>query len=793
MGSSEYSVYTGFWTNWTDGKVMGATLTLNRSNANLLIAFLAFFLTIVTTRLWAIISFIIHINLSSPDPRDALHHQRQALLRNNGGPMGASLSLIKLAWMWRKSTGTYRRVLPLLLGALLLALGFAVAAGFSSRVSRGSEVLLLPKSCALYYPPNDMIYRSNYLDWQSIMDTEAASYAQSCYSNVSTNSASSCINHPYVQQRLPVTVDFQAPCPFDSDLCALNTPGMILDSGRLDSHEHFGINAPPGQRFQFRRVLHCAPLRAAGHTDTFEYTTNTSFTRYFFGETDATKYTYEYPSVNNIVDMTMNGDNDTRWRNSDYNLKLNYAFPHNGSLDTPVATWSFRPLPGLYKEDADMMLIFLSPNQVQFQYPTADPWYNNSQTSISYKMDLFEGGESFEAEWWYAAEPASPLACHQQSQWCFGNGAEAKCTPLAPISDLPSYARNITDRSSYNRAGWVDSIFNTQGNSEFPSIAKTLGSKSLTSRFALNLGRQGTLTANQWQHDVGFWYDSMLARLQQAIVRTVMGDIPDEPEFIKPAKTDEARSICANQKVIDLVHVSLSVFGLAFIFVSGLLIIIISYILEPLTRCAGRRLGKNSYARLEWYSTGVFQLQRMAHEALGVGDWDYCGDDIPTTAAGTTLALLDISDENHPFLKADTARNVQNAAKTTEKPSHTVQSTETMVVAADTVDSQRGSQELNSKEVASTGNTDRPTSDNEDPSRILDPPALQMPSSSRLASATDGELHWNGNEALSISDSHMTTDRRSGLSPQSNSPSTIPQISFELSPTRSSAEDFALA
>lgn len=37
-------IYIGSWTNWDQGKVHGATLTLRREDSNILIAFLAFFI-----------------------------------------------------------------------------------------------------------------------------------------------------------------------------------------------------------------------------------------------------------------------------------------------------------------------------------------------------------------------------------------------------------------------------------------------------------------------------------------------------------------------------------------------------------------------------------------------------------------------------------------------------------------------------------------------------------------------------------------------------------------------------
>lgn len=41
---------------------------------------------------------------------------------------------------------------------------------------------------------------------------------------------------------------------------------LRLDTGLLDSHTHFGINARPEDRFQYRRVTECAVLRTENYT-----------------------------------------------------------------------------------------------------------------------------------------------------------------------------------------------------------------------------------------------------------------------------------------------------------------------------------------------------------------------------------------------------------------------------------------------------------------------------------------------------------------------------------------------
>lgn len=61
------------------------------------------------------------------------------------------------------------------------------------------------------------------------------------------------------------------------------------------------------------------------------------------------------------------------------------------------------------------------------------------------------------------------------------------------------------------------------------------------------------------------------------------------------------------------------------------------------------------YQNLEWVSNETLQLQRMAHEELGLGSWSgtATASSIPITAPGEQLATLDISDKRHPILKRD--------------------------------------------------------------------------------------------------------------------------------------------
>jgi hypothetical protein len=39
-------------------------------------------------------------------------------------------------------------------------------------------------------------------------------------------------------------------------------------------------------------------------------------------------------------------------------------------------------IPGLQRNGANIFLIFISPNEVEFSQPIIDPWYNSSQTAL---------------------------------------------------------------------------------------------------------------------------------------------------------------------------------------------------------------------------------------------------------------------------------------------------------------------------------------------------------------------------------------------------------------------------
>ena len=127
-GSLDEDVYLGFWINRSFDSVQGATLTLNRKQGGLLIAFLAMFVATSGRSLWKISRCLLHFGYSSEGATEGVHLQRQAILRNTSMPLDAAVELALVLNAWRRrGTGLIRKLLLPTTLALVLAVSFLLA------------------------------------------------------------------------------------------------------------------------------------------------------------------------------------------------------------------------------------------------------------------------------------------------------------------------------------------------------------------------------------------------------------------------------------------------------------------------------------------------------------------------------------------------------------------------------------------------------------------------------------------------------------------------------------------
>lgn len=92
--------------------------------------------------------------------------------------------------------------------------------------------------------------------------------------------------------------------------------------------------------------------------------------------------------------------------------------------------------------------------------------------------------------------------------------------------------------------------------------------------------------------------------------------------------------------------------GLLFTLTFGATAILVSYSLEPILECIHRRTQRHHYTFPEWATNQTLQIQRLAYEEAGSGNWLQGLEPVPVTESGEALPGLDLSNPYHPRLSA---------------------------------------------------------------------------------------------------------------------------------------------
>lgn len=98
--------------------------------------------------------------------------------------------------------------------------------------------------------------------------------------------------------------------------------------------------------------------------------------------------------------------------------------------------------------------------------------------------------------------------------------------------------------------------------------------------------------------------------------------------------------LISSQKILNTDYTSLSLFGLCFTYVTGIVVILASYIAEPLLSLLSSRCKYEEHKYLEWAANSTLQLQRLAYQGLGSGKWTNYTGEIPKTRPEYFLADL---------------------------------------------------------------------------------------------------------------------------------------------------------
>jgi hypothetical protein len=137
------------------------------------------------------------------------------------------------------------------------------------------------------------------------------------------------------------------------------------------------------------------------------------------------------------------------------------------------------------------------------------------------------------------------------------------------------------------------------------------------------------LPVNQWQIEIENLFNISLAMFQHMGVLYVsppeiqLGSNLTYDMYTIAPNTTEGKNLCKLQKILSNGQYSFSLFGLLFILVGGLLVIVLS---NAIPRLVEQWQAKSSderaqYRRREWVANDVLYLQKIALESNGIGPW----------------------------------------------------------------------------------------------------------------------------------------------------------------------------
>ncbi|KAF2020285.1 hypothetical protein BU24DRAFT_448587 [Aaosphaeria arxii CBS 175.79] len=791
-GGAAYHVHLGFWTNWSQGKINGATLTLGRREGGLLVAFIAIFVGAAGKSFWRLACYLLHRMLSNPTPQDGIYHQTQAILRNCDTAQDAAWGLSQIVWAWRipvRLRRQFLRLVGLIVLAIFVSVSFGVAGVFSSQITTdtANEVLLKGDNCGPLVSNDEFDYASYsdlFLPMQCKRVTAYSNYALQCYSRNISSVSEDC--HPYVKSKLKTTVIRNASCPFDEKMCKSKDKNLIVDSGYIDSLKDLGINTPKENRFQLRLVHHCAPVVTEGYNMRIKREDDgEEVMQYYYGELTHAEhgenYTQETPTLESNSKLETRGRPLRAAPRADYKLGVIKSY---GGPDWLEKYGQWKPIPELKRRDADVMLFFLSSPGIFFEHKVDDPWFsahrngdkfwsvaNTSTSRMTYVQD----------------EPVGVMGCAMQTQFCNPNLPEGeRCGPLSGYADDSFDWQTLYKTPSQKKTfQWAVDIFQL-GFFSISGIVDTLGVTAITARQGLTGNNQGPLPDLQWQHEVEHWADASLSSVQGSFVEAGQGPAPLYERFRRAPNGTEQTSLCRSQKITTTKYSSFSVLGIFLILSIGTLIMALDLLLEPLLeymhahhpRLIPRTSSSDeatAYARAEWNLNTTLHFQRLAHENLGVGTWRYggwLGHPVTVGEKGEKLAMVDVRDWGHARLVAPAGWDGKESVSETSSKTGSLKGEVTTKAVVKKV------QSFDSDDTVTNDTTEKKGDDEKDDIEVASPvgrrPPVRVDTTSTLVNGDDDVISpydndggkkwkkWTVEEAVPAIPEHTLVQHRDG-------------------------------
>ncbi|SMQ55973.1 unnamed protein product [Zymoseptoria tritici ST99CH_1A5] len=658
---SSLEIVTGYWIDYGKSPFHRARLTLTTNESNLLLVALAVLTALTGEYLWQILCQLMFLRRATDEARDGLFHQTQLSLRNDDSPGEFSWSMFRLgvAWGKRRSSFRWRAFRWAVFGLVMLILNNASSFWLPVLASEG-EVLIKGTPNEVNWTRVDFpdpktqkdVMDQDTRERMSIMSSGSkvfSSYAASCYPDLNAEAGFNRIGSNmcgwYVQRYLNTSVAFPRVCPFAQDLCAVPSDQVIrVDSGRINSHDHLGINSPPNARVEIETSITCSPLRTDGYM------------------------TPDYINHNGVNDTLLfyYGDNwlanPARLMNDVYNSALDngtnityyYTRAQEIAKEQPIALFvatedllnaffrvpQFNMSSTLRTSDARVTIFFLG-NRLELTAAASDPWFNNTRIS--------QGGDG--SIYYGAYKPVSPLGCTQTHAFCNPN------TNLCVEQNIafPPYFTGRSNDPLWDKLALSPEQRLVAEMMIFASRASVLGELVVNSPASdlLLIYRmvsdtdttEVSLPDDHWHREVRNFMNMALSKMQGVSMSFVTPPTPIARQWgaINSPPLDPTMAyISARVKIRSHSHQSFSVAALALVIALQGMIILAGLYMQfvwPWLRLRKPDDSPNHNRGYKiWQLMGAVQLHRCLHQLLGRGRWRGAWHQIPTTDPGSLFS-----------------------------------------------------------------------------------------------------------------------------------------------------------
>lgn len=644
---SDY-VFRGFWTNWEDGKVRGATLTLPQTQGLILVSFLTLFVQFSGVCFWRVICFMLHQIRSTTEAKDGLYHQQQAILRNGITAPYVLWSLIQMAMAWKgKVSSALKHSSGLLSFTIIHILFFAAAGLFSSQVTSTGANAALVRSDKCGFPqevPNLHDAEPSKMSPATLLDLNTAallgritlfkssSYVRTCFTDTSNTGTATCdvYAQPYLHG-IGASNVLNASCPFGGGAC--RTPfAARYDSGFLHSGDDLGINIPDSHSLSFRRVTTCAPIKGDE-----KYATDWihNVPESLVGNTTTSVKYYEFGrslSREPQCEATTQLLNNTAFCISKYQQAIGreaYTIYSNTAYYNYPNASDFDPIPDFRVKNADVTIAGIM-NKANYAGNVTDP--------------LFEAlvPSSRSNQFYTPSQNMSFLGCTEQYQLCnTKDPKDGKCTELTGLygvsqaierGDLPLSSLQRAVYKVMWKAAWAMShqwAFRVLDRNVLLAQDWVLTSRSLSS---------SQLPPNQWEIESHNLHNLSLAVFQRRVNEYARPEnFPIRPtvsswDLIKEENDPDLRALCGAQRIRSTSHYSVNVLGMGVILIVGGILVVLDWTIVSQVFWFRSYTNAPASKKFEWTSTGTLQLLRQALQPR-VGPWNTNNYEFPTLVA----------------------------------------------------------------------------------------------------------------------------------------------------------------